>query len=65
MPPIPLRRRHVLSGAAAATLLSATRTRAATSTGAATGQPLELVATFTSPRQVTGVAVSAQGPASS
>ena len=61
MPPIPLRRRHVLSGAAAATLLSATRTRAATSTGAATGQPLELVATFTSPRQVTGVAVSAKG----
>ncbi len=55
MPPIPLRRRHVLSGAAAATLLSATGTRAAT------GQPLELVATFTGPRQVTGVAVSARG----
>ncbi len=54
-PRIPLRRRELLSGAAAASLLAATGARAAT------GRPLDLVATFTSPRQVTGVGVSSKG----
>ncbi len=53
-PGFPLRRRTLLSGTAAASLLAATGARAAAS-------PLELVATFTSPRQVTGVGVSAKG----
>ncbi len=50
-----LRRRTLLTGAAAASLAAATGARAAG------GAALELVATFTNPRQVTGVAVSRTG----
>ena len=53
--PVPIPRRGVLSGGAALSLLAASGTRAAG------GRPLELVATFTSPRQATGVGVSAKG----
>ena len=53
--PTPLRRRTLLTAAAAVSLTAATGTRAAT------GAPLELVATFANPRQVTGVAVSKTG----
>ena len=66
MPDCLLHRRDLLAGAAAASVLAtstlaATGARAAAPQPAVAGQPLELVATFTSPRQVTGVAVSAKG----
>lgn len=51
------RRRDVMLGMTAAALAPAFRARAAAPGPA----PLELVATFTSPRQVTGVGVSRQG----
>ncbi len=51
-----LRRRHLLAGGAASALALATRP-----SRAASASPLELVATFTDPHQVTGVAVSPSG----
>ena len=53
---LPLRRRDLLVGAAALSLGAA-----ATGARAAEGAALELVATFTNPKQVTGVAVSKAG----